>query len=87
MDDERDASMGQIKVNIPKGMEAAFERAFPDEDKAAAILQIIEAEIARRGVEAEARFEDIVEEVIRLRQQPPFFTDEEIRKVREELRK
>jgi len=78
--------MGEIKIRIPKDMEADFEKAFPDDDKAAAILRLVEAEIARRQ-DTERNFEDIVEEALRVRQQPPYFTDEEIRKIREELRR
>jgi hypothetical protein len=82
-------SMGEIKVNIPKEMEAAFEKAFPGEDKAVALLRLIQAEIARRqdiGAVAERSFEDIVDEVLRLREEPPYFTDDDIRKARQELR-
>jgi acetylornithine deacetylase/succinyl-diaminopimelate desuccinylase-like protein len=78
--------MGEIKIKIPEDMEAAFEKAFPDDDKAAAVLHLIEAEIARRH-DTERKFEDIVEEVLRVRQEPPYFTDEDIRKAREELRR
>ena len=78
--------MGEIKIRIPKNMEAAFQKAFPDDDKAAAVLRLVEAEIARRQ-DTERNFEDIVEEALRVRQQPPYFTDEEIRKIREELRR
>jgi hypothetical protein len=76
--------MGEIKINIPKDMETAFEEAFPGEDKAAAIMLLIEVEIAKRT--AERSFDDLVEEVLRLRDEPPYFTDEDIRKAREELR-
>lgn len=82
--------MGEIKVNIPKDLEAAFEEAFPGEDKAVAVLQLIQVEIAKRqSIDAvgEGTFEDIVAEVLRLREEPPYFTDEDIRKAREELRK
>ena len=82
--------MGEIKIDIPKDMEAAFEDAFPGEDKAAAVLRLIEAEIARRqdaDAAAERNFEDIVEELLGLHQEPPYFTDEDIRKAREELRR
>ena len=78
--------MGEIKIRIPKDMKADFEKAFPDNDKAAAVLRLVEAEIARRQ-DAETKFEDIVEEVLRVRQEPPYFTDEDIRKAREELRR
>ena len=78
--------MGEIKIRIPKDMEADFQKAFPDDDKAAAILRLVEAEIARRQ-DTERNFEDIVEEALRVRQQPPCVTDEEIRKIREELRR
>jgi hypothetical protein len=81
--------MGEIKINIPKDMEMAFEKAFPGEDKAAAILRLIESEIARRhgaDATAERSFDDLVAEVLRLREEPPYFTDEDIRKAREELR-
>ncbi len=81
--------MGEIKINIPKDMEAAFEEAFPGEDKAAVVLHLIEVEIARRqdaDAAEERSFEDIVEEVLRLRQEPPYFTDEDIRRLRVEGR-
>ena len=82
--------MGEIKINIPKDMEKAFEEVFPGEDKAAAILRLIQSEIAKRqGSEAatdEWSFEELVEEVMRLRDEPPYFTDEDIRRAREELR-
>jgi len=82
--------MGEIKINIPKDMEAAFEEAFPGEDKTAVVLHLIEAEIARRqdaDAAAERSFEDIVQEMLRVRQEPPYYTDEDIRKAREELRR
>ena len=71
-------------------MEAAFEEAFPGEDKAAAVVRLIQTEIARlqnAGATAERRFEDLVDEVLRVREEPPYFTDEDIRRVREEFRK
>jgi hypothetical protein len=82
--------MGEISVNIPKDMEAAFEEAFPGRDKAAAVLDVIRAEIAKRqdaDAAGETRFDELVDEVLRVREEPPFITDEEIRKIREELRK
>ena len=81
--------MSEIRVDIPKDMEAAFEEAFPVEDKAAAILHLIQAEIAKRQNGApvvEDSFDDLVAEVMRLRDEPPYFTDEDIRRAREELR-
>jgi hypothetical protein len=82
--------MGEIKVNIPKDMESAFEEAFPGEDKAEAILHLIRSEIAKRqdaDAIAEGNFQGIVDELLRLRKEAPYFTDEDIRKAREELRK
>lgn len=80
--------MGEIKINIPKDIEAAFEEAFPGEDKAAVVLHLLEAEIARRRhLDKERKFEDLVEDVLRARREPPYFTDEDIRKAREELRR
>ena len=85
--------MGEIRIGIPKDMERAFEAAFPGEDKAAVVLRLIQAEIARRqksgpggGVTTEEPFDGLVAEVLRLRDEPPYFTDEEIRRAREELR-
>jgi hypothetical protein len=81
--------MGEIKISIPRDLESAFEEAFPGEDKAAAVLQLVESEIARRrstDAVVEREFQELVDEVLRLRQEPPYFTDEDIRKVREELR-
>ena len=82
--------MGEIKIDIPKDMETAFEEAFPGEDKAAAVLRLIQTEIARRQAAeaaAERSFDDIVEEVLRMPNEPPYFTDEDIRRAREELRR
>jgi hypothetical protein len=83
--------MGEIKINIPKDMEKAFEEVFPGQDKATAILRLIQSEITRRqNSEAAAddrSFEELVGEVMRLREEPPFVTDEDIRRAREELRK
>jgi hypothetical protein len=70
----------------PKTWRLPSRRPSPDDDKAAAVLHLIEAEIARRQ-DAEGKFEDIVQEVLRVRQEPPYFTDEDIRRIREELRK
>jgi cytochrome P450 len=81
--------MGEIKINIPKDMETAFEEAFPGEDKATAIMRLIRAEIAKRqngGPVAEDSFDDLVAEVMRLRDEPPYFSDDEIRRARDELR-
>jgi|SwirhisoilCB2_FD_contig_31_20808060_length_438_multi_6_in_0_out_0_1 hypothetical protein len=80
--------MGEIKIDIPKDMEAAFEEAFPGEDKAAAILRVIRAEIAKRqngDPVVDGNFDDLVAEVIRMRDEPPYFTDDDIRRAREEL--
>jgi hypothetical protein len=83
-------SMGEIKINIPKDMETAFEAAFPGEDKAGAILRLIQAEIAKRrnadATAGEESFDALVEAVLRVRNEPPYFTDDEIRRAREELR-
>jgi hypothetical protein len=83
--------MGEPKINIPKDMEKAFVEVFPGEDKAAAILRLIQSAIARRqsseAATDEWSFEELVEEAMRLREEPPFVTDEEIRRAREELRK
>jgi hypothetical protein len=83
--------MGEIKIDIPQDMETAFEEVFPDEDKAAAILRLIRSEIARRqsseALAGERSFEELVGEVMRLREEPPFVTGEDIRRAREELRK
>ena len=76
--------MGEIRVDLPKDLEAAFKEAFPGEDKAAAILRLVELEIAKRT--AERSFDDLVDEVLRLRDELPYFTDEDIRRAREELR-
>lgn len=82
--------MGEVKVNIPKDMEAAFEETFPGRDKAEAVLDLIRAEIARRqdiDASGEGNFDSIVEEVLRVRKEPPYFTDEDIQRARKELRK
>jgi hypothetical protein len=80
--------MGEIKINIPTEIEAAFDEAFAGQDKAAAILALVRAEIAKRqNASPERSFDELVAEVMRLREEPPYATDEEIRKVREELRK
>ena len=82
--------MGEIRIDIPKNMETAFEEAFPGEDKAAAVLRLIRTETARRqaaDATAERSFDDIVEEVLRMRDEPPYFPDEDIRRAREELRR
>ncbi len=85
--------MGEIKIDIPKDMEAAFEEAFSGVDKSAAVLRLIEAEIARR--------QDANERALRLRQEPGGLverlrqirarsrpvSDDKIAQVREELRK
>jgi hypothetical protein len=55
--------MGEIKIDIPRDLEAAFEEAFPGEDKAQAILGLIHAELARRhhgDAVPERSFEDMV---------------------------
>ena len=79
--------MGEIKINIPKDMETAFEAAFPGEDKAGAILRLIQTEIAkRRDTAGQESFDALVEEALRTRNEPPYFTDEDIRRAREELR-
>ena len=76
--------MGEIKIDIPKDMEAAFEEAFPAEDKAAAVLRLIEAEIARRK-DADSDG-NLFDEALRLRQEPSYFADEDIRNAHEEPR-
>ncbi len=78
--------MGEIRIDIPKDMEAAFEEAFPGEDKAAAILRLIQAELGKRQT-AEESFDELVVAALRLRDEPPYFTDEDVRRAREELRR
>jgi hypothetical protein len=81
--------MGDIKIRIPKDMEATFEKAFPGEDKAAAVLRLVRAEIARlygRGAAAEPSFDNLVEDVRHLREEPAYFADEDIRRERAEPR-
>jgi hypothetical protein len=66
-------------------MEMAFEEAFPGEDKAAAILRLVRAEIAKRqngAPDAEDSLDDLIAEVMRLRDEPPYFTDDDIRRAR-----
>jgi hypothetical protein len=82
--------MGEVKVNIPEDLEAAFEEAFPGRDKASAVLDVVRSEIAKRQSAAaigDSEFEAVVDEVLRLREQAPYFSDEDIRKAREALRK
>lgn len=79
--------MGKIEIDIPKDMERALETAFPGEDKAATVLRIIAERLALSPAgPGEPDFAVIVEEMRRIRAQPPFVTDEEIRLALDEMR-
>ncbi len=84
--------MGEIRINIPADMARKLEQTFPDEDKGEVLLRLAEAEIRRRETEAAAgpatasNLNSLVDEVLRLRRQPPFLSDDEVRTLRREGR-
>ena len=64
--------MGEIRINIPKELEKAFDSAFPEDDKAAAVLRLIRQEIERKQDTEGAPEKSLVEMAneIRARAQP-----------------
>ena len=81
--------MGEIKINIPADMARKLEQTFPDEDKGDVLLRLAEAEMRRQETVApanEGELGAIIEEVLRLRERPPYITDGEIRRIRREGR-
>ena len=40
--------MGKIEIDVPQGMQAAFDEAFPGGDASKAVWKVIEREIERR---------------------------------------
>ena len=84
--------MGEIRINIPKDMEARLEAVFPGEDKSAVLLRL--AQVAFGQVSAATKGEapsqsnkSFVELANEIRSRSRVVTEEEIRAAREELRK
>lgn len=79
--------MGEIRIDIPRDLERAFEAAFAGEDKAAAVLRVIREEIARRErLSTPTSTETLLDEILAFGSTAPSITDDEIRRIREELR-
>jgi alkylhydroperoxidase family enzyme len=77
-----------MTIRIPDDVKEAFDKAFEGEDKDAVIARLLH-EAAEKRVEAEGlaeRRRDAVDAILALRKQPPYFSDEDIRRAREEGR-
>jgi hypothetical protein len=77
-----------MTIRIPDEVKAAFDKAFEGEDKDAVIARLLqEAAEQRAEVEDSAeRRREAVDAILALRKQPPYFSDEEIKRAREEGR-
>ena len=81
-----------MTVHIPDDVKAAFDKAFEGEDKNAVVARLLleAAERRERGAAEEKRPEvslrEAADQVLRLRKQPPYFSDAEIKQAREEGR-
>ncbi len=76
--------MATVNFSIPDDVKEAFYKAFEGENKSAIIARLMREAVAEK--EHQQRRKTIIEEIIRLREQSPLVTDEEIRKAREEGR-
>jgi len=80
-----------MTIRIPENVKEALDKALAGEDKDAIIAQIIRdglAAGAAQAPEADAvqRCREAVDAVLASRKQPPYFTDAEIRRARDEGR-
>ena len=79
--------MGEIRIRIPDDMERAFDTAFPGANKEEAILRILRQEIARRKQEIHCSdAEKLIDDIVAFGSAAPVVTDDEIRRLREEVR-
>jgi hypothetical protein len=81
-----------MTIRIPDDVKEAFDKAFEGEDKDAIVAQLIrdaaEAK-ARAATEEKERAKgrrEAVDRILALRKQPPYFSDAEIKRAREEGR-
>jgi hypothetical protein len=79
-----------MTIRIPDDVKEAFDKAFEGEDKDAIIAQFIREGLAAKAKTSEedaARHRrEAVDEILRLRKQPPYFSDAQIKQAREEGR-
>ncbi len=77
-----------MTIRIPEDIKAAFDKAFAGEDKDAIIARLLHEAAEKRAEEeglAERR-RKAVDAILALRQTPPYFSDEAIKRAREEGR-
>jgi hypothetical protein len=82
--------MTKIELNITADLEQAIKAAYPGEDTAAVVVRIVEQQLkstATTGATDDRIFDDAVQAVLRLRQEPPFAADDAIRTIRDEFRR
>ena len=83
--------MATMNFSIPDDVKEAFNEAFKDENKSAVLTSLMKRAIEERrrfGTEEErdARFEAAMKRIDEMRRGSRTYTDEEIRKAREESR-
>ncbi len=83
--------MATMNFSIPDDVKEAFNEAFKDENKSAVVATLMRRAIEARQrlgtqEERDARFEMAMKRLEEMRRSGPTFTDEEIRKAREEGR-
>jgi predicted transcriptional regulator len=87
-----------MTIRIPDDVKEALDKAFEGEDKDAIIAQFIRDGLAARAAEGHAyegageheqaakRRREAVDAILALRKQPPYFSDADIKRAREEGR-
>ncbi len=80
-----------MTIRIPDDVKEALDNALKGEDKDAIIAQIIRDGLAVRSAQASEtdaaqRRREAVDAILALRKEPPYFSDAEIRRAREEGR-
>jgi hypothetical protein len=83
-----------MTIHIPNDVKEALDKALEGEDKDAIIAQFIRDGLAARGIKVETEAEDLAERrrkavdtILELRKTMPAISQEEIRAMREELRR
>ncbi|MBN2701335.1 MAG: hypothetical protein JXR29_07795 [Methylothermaceae bacterium] len=76
--------MATVNFSVPEEVKEAFNQAFEGENKSAIIARLMREAVEEK--ERQLRRKAIIEEILKLRQQAPTATDEEIRNAREEGR-
>jgi hypothetical protein len=86
--------MTKIELNITADLEQAIKAAYPGEETAAVLVRLIEQQLKSTATISatddaidDRVFDDTVQSVLRLRQEPPFAADDAIRNTRDDVRR